>query len=131
MLREGIPAVKFNFSNDQVREVMIYLADDGQSFEYTTDSLITRRRKCKFGLFNGLLYGGQTMSFSRHKKRLIKLLKNQEQNQEYKQEDITIIKRSKTRKLEELVNENDKSLSMSSDSFCSNISLKSHTEEVE
>ena len=67
---------------------MIHLSNDGKSFAYTTHekkargflSKVTKktRRVCSFKTFNGLLYGGSSLSFNRHKRRLIKQLKGKE-----------------------------------------------------
>ena len=66
----------------------IQLSNDRKSFNYTTHkqegkgffAKVTRKTKraCPFKIFNGLLYGGATMSFNRHKRRLIKQLKEKE-----------------------------------------------------
>ena len=39
-------------------------------------------KECSFSDFISVLYGGQTMSFGRHKKRLVKHLKRQNEGQQ-------------------------------------------------
>ena len=98
MLEEGIPAMKFNFSNDQIKQVHIRLKSNRKAFEYITldDSkqkkgccfkIFGQTRTCQLKDFNGVVFGGQTMSFGRHKGRLIKLLKSRQHN---KSEDKTV-----------------------------------------
>ena len=94
ILTRGIPALKYNFSNDKIKSVIIHLSADRKSFEYSAhsshrgfyDKLIGRTKVRSFKDFTGLLYGGQTMSFGRHKKSLVKLLKNKHANDPFIQD---------------------------------------------
>lgn len=89
MLKIGIPAIKLNYSNRKWKYVVVRIADRGSTLEYTpsgADSLLTpatrgrgglcarlfgpTTRRMHIGDFKGLVYGGLTASFNRHKKHL-------------------------------------------------------------
>ena len=79
VLENGIPAIKFNFTNEKIKHVTIRLVKNRTALEYVTEEPATsfcakvfcQKSKVPMSTFSGLIYGGSTMSFGRHKKRLM------------------------------------------------------------
>ena len=78
-LERGIAATKFNFSNDQQKSVTISLTRNRSALKYfcPDGKYLRRSRTISLNYFHSLVYGGTTMSFQRHKRRLMKLIKPQ------------------------------------------------------
>ena len=84
MLEKGIPAVKYNFSNDMKKNVIIRLVNNRTALKHTrvsdpNDTNPPNKFKKLFNLkstvaplkgFYALVFGGNTFSFKRHKTKL-------------------------------------------------------------
>lgn len=83
MLEAGIEAFKYNFSNNGHRKVILRLVRNRSALEYKTEGPAGQVPSClgiptrsastvaTLSQFYGLLYGGTTVSFDRHKDWLI------------------------------------------------------------
>ena len=97
VLEAGIKAIKYNFSDYGVREVILRLVRNRTAIEYKTVAQNRNGHQTSCGFFNmlksteksrvlplsqffGLIYGGSTASFVRHKARLMSLIEYQQVN---------------------------------------------------
>lgn len=85
VLRVGIPAVKFNYSNDKSKQVLLQCSADGKTLMYSDPNAKRSVFKKAFGIgmkkralsdYQGLVFGGATSTFARHKEALLKKLED-------------------------------------------------------
>ena len=83
---QGVPAIKFNYSNDRSRPVLLKCSEDGQTLIYSDPAekrnLISRAlgigvKKRALSDYTGIIYGGATSTFERQKAALMSKLEEQ------------------------------------------------------
>ena len=75
LLEAGIPAIKYNYSNDKSRAIILRLTHDGSQLSYESslapsgllDRLKRRTKSVKLDNFISLVYGGQSATFKQHR----------------------------------------------------------------
>ena len=73
MLRAGISAIKYNFSNMNYRKVTIHISQNSKYLLYR-DSGMNLEKRINIKKLKGLLYGASTVTFKAHRKRVLKTL---------------------------------------------------------
>ena len=85
---QGIPATKFNYSNDRSRHVILRCSPDGQTLIFSDladrknliyKALGLRVKKRSLSDFTGVIYGGATSTFERYKVALMTKLEKQQE----------------------------------------------------
>ena len=80
MAGDGIPAIKFNYSNDRTKPVVLKCSLDGQTLIYSDPddkrNIISRAlgigvKKHALTEYKGILFGGSSSAFERHKDALM------------------------------------------------------------
>ena len=71
VLEAGISGTKLNFSDQRTKQVTIRLINKRSSIEYRESK--KKATTLPLSLFNGVMYGGQSSTFDRHKRNKMQL----------------------------------------------------------
>ena len=70
LLKEGITGYKYNFKNNKFRKLTIKLSKDYKSIMYIDDMRFNNTRMISLEKFTGIIYGGLSDNFGKHRKVL-------------------------------------------------------------
>ena len=70
LLKDGITGYKYNFKNNKFRKLTIKLSKDYKSIMYIDDMRFNNTRMINLEKFTGIIYGGLSDNFCKHRKVL-------------------------------------------------------------
>ena len=69
-MKDGISGYKYNFKNNKYRKLTIKLSKDGLNIMYIDDMRFNNTRMINLDKFTGIIYGGLSDNFCKHRRAL-------------------------------------------------------------